>query len=220
VRPKIGSMTNERMRRSFGVLFMIVTADATHLFNDSLYKCMDVHVSIEFIQSRTTGLPCIENMRLTGGTSNYHVRLVQLLVACFCACPVHSFCLILPPAIAARQPSEPYQFRHRYGGSRHRDAYPQLNPLPTTATRGVIAAASRTDILLPGYSRRKSRNTLLKTITTICGGSISPEENEKPTPPALPLHKKIRQFASKNFFLVGMFVAVGLARLFPTVSSK
>lgn len=58
------------------------------------------------------------------------------------------------------------------------------------------------------YTRRQV--TQSKLIVELRGGSSLDSER-------VPLRQKWSQFANKNFFLLGMFAAVGLARAFPAV---
>ena len=58
------------------------------------------------------------------------------------------------------------------------------------------------------YTRRQI--TQSNPIVKLRGGSSLDSEK-------IPLRQKWSQFAKKNFFLLGMFAAVGLARVFPAV---
>ena len=61
----------------------------------------------------------------------------------------------------------------------------------------------------------KSSSNKKKPLTLIRAGSSDTNDINKSG-----IRKRVTSFANKNFFLVGMFVAVALAKMFPSVSLK
>ena len=90
----------------------------------------------------------------------------------------------------------------------------RLDRQSLSSTRPLNVVDQR-QLRVKGLHSIRHRIPYRTSIIEVRGGS-SPDSDSSTAQPSL--YQKWSQFAGKNFFLLGMFVAVGLARALPAVS--